>query len=139
MAAPPRTKIRPSWRPAVPPPPVAGAPVGKNDVVVGSGDGLTVVVAGVGVVVCVLGVVVGCVVLAEALAEALEVAVPDDDDDPDEGPDGEKIDGTLDDGAPVQAETVAATRTIKAAQLRTASRGLLAGLAEVMRILMEPP
>ena len=104
----------------------------------GTGDGLTVVVAGVGVVACVLGVVVGGVVLAEALAEALEV-VPDDDDDPDEGPDGEKIDGTLDDGEPVQAETATATRTIKAAQPRTASRGLLAGLAEVMRILMEPP
>jgi hypothetical protein len=66
MAAPPRTKTRPSWRPAVPPPPVAGAPVGK-DVVVGTGDGLTVVVAGLGVV----AVVVGCVVLAEALAEAV--------------------------------------------------------------------
>ena len=96
----------------------------------GTGDGLTVVVAGLGVVVC---------VLAEASAEALEVAVPDDDDDADEGPDGERIDGTLDDGEPVQAETAAATRTIKAAQPRTASRGLLAGLAEVMRILMEPP
>lgn len=105
----------------------------------GTGDGLTVVVAGVGVVACVLGVVVGCVVLAEALAEAVEVAVPDDDDDPDEGPDGEKIDGTLDDGAPVQAETATATRTIKAAQPRTASRGLLAGLADVMRTFMEPP
>ena len=105
----------------------------------GTGDGLTVVAVGVGVVVCVLGVVVGCVVLAEASAEALEVAVPDDDDDPDEDPDGEKIDGTVDDGDPVQAETATATRTIKAAQLRTASRGLLAGLAEVMRTLMEPP
>ena len=105
----------------------------------GTGDGLTVVVAGVGVVACVLGVVDGGVVLAEASAEAVEVAVPDDDDDPDEGPDGEKIDGTLDDGAPVQAETATATRTIKAAQPRTASRGLLAGLAEVMRTFMEPP
>jgi Na+-transporting methylmalonyl-CoA/oxaloacetate decarboxylase gamma subunit len=108
-------------------------------VVDGTGDGLTVVVTGVGVVACVLGVVVGCVVLAEALAEAVEVAVPDDDDDPDEGPDGEKIDGTLDDGAPVQAETATATRTIKVAQPRTASRGLLAGLADVMRTFMEPP
>ena len=105
----------------------------------GTGDGLTVVVVGVGVVALVLGEVVACVVLAEASAEALEVAVPDDDDDPDEGPDGEKIDGTLDDGAPVQAETATATRTIKVAQPRTASRGLLAGLAEVMRTLMEPP
>jgi hypothetical protein len=108
-------------------------------VVDGTGDGLTVVVAGAGVVVCVLGVVVGCVVLAEALAEAVEVAVPDDDEDADEDPDGEKIAGTLDDGEPVQAERAAAMRTIKVAQPRTASRGLLAGLAEVMRTLMEPP
>jgi hypothetical protein len=108
-------------------------------VVDGTGDGLTVVVAGVGVVALVLGEVVACVVLAEASAEALEVAVPDDDDDPDEDPDGEKIDGTVDDGEPVHAETATATRTIKAAQLRTASRGLLAGRAEVMRTLMKPP
>ena len=104
--------------------------------VVGTGDGLTVVAVGVGVVVCVLGVVVE--VLAEASAEAFEVAVPDDDDDSEEDPDGEKIDGTVDDGEPVQAETASATRTIKAAQPRTASRGLLAGLA-VMRTFMEPP
>jgi hypothetical protein len=106
-------------------------------VVVGTGDGLTVVTVGVGVVALVLGEVVACVVLAEASAEALEVAVPDDDDDPDEDPVGSS--GAVDDGAPVQAETASATRTIKAAQLRTASRGLLAGLAEVMRTLMEPP
>jgi hypothetical protein len=91
------------------------------------------VAVGVGVVVCVLGVVVGCPVLVEALA------VPDADDDADEDPDGEKIAGTLDDGEPVQADTVPATTTIKVAQLRTASRGLLAGLAEVMRTFMEPP
>ena len=110
--------------------------------VVGTGDGLTVVVAGVGVVACVAGVVAcvpGVVVAACVPAEAFEVAVPDDDDDDDEGPDGEKIDGTLDDGAPVQAETATATRTIKVAQPRTASRGLLAGLADVMRTFMEPP
>lgn len=103
--------------------------------VVGTGDGLTVVAVGVGVVACVLGVV-ACVfgVVACVPAEAFEVAVPDDED-----PDGEKIAGTLDDGEPVQAETATATRTIKAAQLRTASRGLLAGLAEVMRTFMEPP
>ena len=65
MAAPPRAKMMPSCRPAVPPPPVAGAPVGKNVVVVGDGDGLTVVVAGLGVV----DVVVGCVVVAEAVGE----------------------------------------------------------------------
>jgi hypothetical protein len=146
MAAPPRTKIRPSCRPAVPPPPVAGASFGMNVVFVGSGDGLTVVVAGLGGVVCVLGVFVGCVVFAEALAEApsewlaeaLDV-VPDADDDADDAPDCEKIAGTLDDGGPVQAETVAETRTINVAQLRTASRGLNADLAEVMRSVMNTP
>jgi hypothetical protein len=34
-AAPPRPKSRPSWIPAVPPPPVAGAPVGTGTVAVG--------------------------------------------------------------------------------------------------------
>jgi hypothetical protein len=109
-------------------------------VVVGTGDGLTVVVAGVGVVACVPGVVVECVlgVVSECVpVEALEVAVPDADDD--EDPDGGGIDGAVDDGEPVQAETAVATRTIKAAQLRPASRALLAGLTEVMRTLMEPP
>ena len=137
IAAPPRTKTRPSCRPAVPPPPVAGAPVGKTVVAVGSGDGLTVVVAGLGVVVVVVAVAVGCVVVAVAVGEwiavlvgeAVEVAVPVVVS----VPDGEKIAGTLDDGAPVQAETVAETRTIKVAQLRRASRGLPAGLADVMR------
>ena len=47
--------------------------------------------------------------------------------------------GTLDDGEPVQAETVAEIRTIKVAQLRTASRGRLAGLAKVMPTFMDPP
>lgn len=104
-------------------------------VVVTTGDGLTVVWAGLGVVALVLG----CVVLAEASAEALEVAVLDADDDSDEDPDPDGTDGAVDDGEPVQAETATATRTIKVAQLTTASRGLLAGLAEVMRTLMEPP
>jgi hypothetical protein len=102
-------------------------------VVVGTGDGLTVVAVGVGVVACVLGVVVA------VLAEAVAVAVPDADDDSDEDPDGGGIDGAVDDGEPEQAEMATAMRTIKVAQLRTASRGLLAGRAEVMRTLMEPP
>ena len=106
--------------------------------VVVTGDGLTVVVAGAGVVSWVLGEAVGCAGLAEPSAEALAVSVPDADADSDVDPDGVKIDGTVDGGAPVQAETASATRTIKVAQLRTASRGLLARLA-VMRTFMEPP
>jgi hypothetical protein len=64
---------------------------------------------------------------------AVEVAVPAVDVEVVSVPDGEKIAGTLDAGAPVQAETVAETMTIKVAQLRRASRGLPAGLADVMR------
>ena len=103
--------------------------------VVWTGDGLTVVWAGVGVVALVVGEV-GCVVVGEASAEALLVSVPVADADSDVVPPG--TDGAVDGGVPVQAETASATRTIKVAQLRTASRGLLAGLA-VMRTLMEPP
>ena len=101
--------------------------------VVGTGDGLTVVAVGVGVVACVVGVV-ACVSGVVAFVSGVVACVPPEAPDPD----GEKIDGTVDDGEPVQAETATATRTIKAAQLRTASRGLLAGLA-VMRTFMEPP
>jgi hypothetical protein len=112
-------------------------------VVVGAGDGLTVVVAGLGVVALVLGEVVVAEASAEAvaewLAEAPALAVPDADDDADDDPDGEKIAGTLDDGEPVQAERVAERMTIKVAQLRTASRGRLAGLAKVMPTFMNPP
>ena len=112
--------------------------------VVGTGDGLTVVVCGLGVVALVFGEA-GCVVSAEALAEAEwlaeapALAVPDADADADDDPDGEKIAGTLDDGVPVQAERVAERMTIKVAQLRPASRGRLAGLAKVMPTFMNPP
>jgi hypothetical protein len=109
-------------------------------VVDGDGDGLTVVVAGVGVVACVLGCVV--VAVADWLVDADEVAVPDeaDVDDPAVPADpDEKIAGTLDDGVPVQAETAAETRTIKVAHHSTVSRGLLTVLAEVMRTFISPP
>ena len=59
IAAPPSTARPPSWNPAVPPPPVTGAPLGTG-LGEGLGDGL-----GLG-----LGLV-----LAEALAEAVSLAV----------------------------------------------------------------
>jgi hypothetical protein len=126
---------RPSCRPAVPPPPVSGAPCGTV--------GLSVWVAGcvVGLagvagfeVVAVAGAVAAslCVVVAVCVAVEVAVAVPvplgasagfEVPVPVPEGvavPDGEKIDGTLDAGVPVHAETVAETRTIKVAQLTTA-------------------
>lgn len=131
----------PSCSPAVPPPPVAGAPkfglcvrvgllvTGRR--VAGSVVGLTGV-AGRDVVAVAPGdVAAGLCVVAEADAVAvavpvgerlvpgatagLEVPVPEADGDTE----GEKIAGTLDDGEPVHAETVAETRTIKVAQLPT--------------------
>lgn len=129
----------PPCRPAVPPPPVAGAPkFGLCVWVGGCVVGLTGV-AGFEVVAVAPGVVAGglCVAGAEVLAGA-EVCVagvvagvsgwlvPGAAAGPEVAlpvgvavPDGEKIAGTLDPGAPVHAETVAETRTIKVAQLRT--------------------
>lgn len=131
---------RPSCRPAVPPPPVSGAPCGTLGVWVWVA-GCVVGLAGVAgfVVVAVGGGAVAawlCAVAAEVVAvcvavEVAVVAVPlplgasagfEVPVPVPEGvavPDGEKIAGTLDDGAPVHAETVAETRTIKVAQLTT--------------------
>ena len=94
-----------------------------------------------------MAVGVGVVAVAVAVLVLVEVAVsvpewlaePSAVDPPDADPDGEKIAGTLDDGAPVQAERAIPTRTIKVAQDRTASRGRPAVLAEVMRTLIKPP
>jgi len=124
---------RPSCRPAVPPPPVSGAPAGTVGLsvwvagcVVGVAGFVVVAVAGgaVAASLCVAGAEVVAVCVAVPVPVPLgasagfEVPVPVP-----VGvtvPDGEKIDGTLDAGAPVHAETVAETRTIKVAQLTTA-------------------
>lgn len=138
MAVPPRPIARPSCRPAVPPPPVAGAPFGKcglddagaGDCVVGVAElvvgldvaelvaGLDVVSLAGGEVTAWLRVAVAelcAVALCEAVAEWVAAAVcPDVDvlvlaDD-------ERIAGTVDDGGPLHAERPAETRTIKVAQ-----------------------
>src|SRR5215469_5026056 len=131
---------RPSCRPAVPPPPVSGAPCGTLGLwvwVAGCVVGLAGAVVGFEVVglagggtvaawlfavasevaaVCV-AVEVGFVAVPVPLGASagFEVPVPECV----AVPDGEKIAGTLDDGAPVHAETVAETRTIRVAQLTT--------------------
>src|SRR5215469_11547347 len=119
---------RPSCRPAVPPPPVSGAPSGTLGLWVWVG-GCVVGLAGVAgfEVVAVAGGAVAaslCVAGAEVVAVCVAVPVPvplgasagfEVPVPVPVGvtvPDGEKIDGTLDAGAPVHAETVAETRTI---------------------------
>src|SRR6266568_2200816 len=77
MAAPPAPKRTPSWRPAVPPPPVSGAVVGNGRV-----DGMAVwVLAGCVAAVCVGRGVAGC--------DATDVRDEDDVCDADGLPDAE--------------------------------------------------
>lgn len=104
---------------------VGACVVGDTVVLVAVG----VVVVGVGVVVAGLWVPEECAVeVVVAVAEWLPVADPD----------GEKIAGRLDVGVPpVHAETVAETRTIKAAQLRTVSRALPAVPGMLMRAFIK--
>lgn len=142
MAVPPRPIARPSCRPAVPPPPVAGAPFGKcglDDA--GAGDrvaGVAELVAGVADLVAGLDVVslaggevtawlrvavaeLCAVALDEAVAGWVAAAVC-----PDVGvlvlAGDERIAGTVDDGGPLHAERPADTRTIKVAQPSTVPR-----------------
>ena len=56
-----------------------------------------------------------------------------------EGEDGVNIAGCVVAGEPVQAETVAETRTVKVAQLTAVSFALPAVLRLVLRTFMKPP
>ena len=101
--------------------------------------GAAVVIVGVGVAVAGLGVVVaGLAVVSVGVAVDVDVAVAVAVVEREADPDGEKIAGRLDDGGPpVHAETVARTRTIKAAQPRTVSRALPAVPGMLMRAFMK--
>jgi hypothetical protein len=145
IAAPPRPTRKVSWNPAVPPPPVSGAAVGKvladglgggvcEWVGVGVGDGEWVgvgvslaegLVLGVGVMVAVT------VTVGEAVGVAVLVPVGD--------PPGDS-DGGVADGVPlVQAATAADASTVTVAQpiaLNLAPSGFP---AIVGRIFREPP
>ena len=104
----PRQKSRASWYPAVPPPPVAGAPTGKG-LADGLGDGDGPALA-LGVVALTLGVVALAVLLAEVVGVAGAV------------PPGENEVGVVEGAPPVQAETDRGTSTAKMRQPRTAPR-----------------
>ena len=118
------------WKPAVPPPPVAGATVG-----IGLGFGLGVTVL-LGVTVGLevgLGVTVGLEVgLGAPLDEAVAVAeaLAEDDDV------GRRAEGEDD---VVQAETVAEASMIKMPQPTAASLALSPVPPMVARTFMEPP
>lgn len=149
IAAPPRPTRRVSWNPAVPPPPVCGAAVGKKVVA----DGL-----GVGVGECVwVGVGVGVgewvgvgVSLADALAlwvgvaVAVAVALGEAVGLPDlvlvGDPPGDRDGGAAEgDEPPVQAATDADASTVTAAQLIAVNLAPSGFPAIVGRIFREPP
>jgi hypothetical protein len=130
IASTPRQNSRTCWNPAVPPPPVPGAAVGKElPDGLGDGDGLGlalgvvvmgVVVLGVvvlGVVVLgvvVLGVLLEVVALGVPLAEIVGVVEP--------VPPGENEGGVVDGEPDVQADADAAASMAEAAQPRTVPR-----------------
>ena len=143
IAAPPRPTRKVSWNPAVPPPPVSGAAVGKvladglgagECVWLGVGDGEWLgvgvslaegVVLGVGVVVAVT-VTVG---EAVGVAELVPLGEPPGDSD-----------GGVADGVPlVQAATDADASTVTVAQPIALNLALSGFPAIVGRIFREPP
>src|ERR1035438_5666647 len=138
MAAPPRLRSSVSWKPAVPPPPVAGAAVGY-----GLLDGV-----GVGV-----GVGVGdCDGVADAVSEGLAdavsegLAVPPDevsvgvgDPLPDAEPPGEREGGVAEGVPPEQAESDTEASTVRAAQPAALNLPLNLVPAIVVRMPMRPP
>jgi hypothetical protein len=160
--APPMPNSRPSWRPAVPPPPVSGAAVGYGIVDwAGAADGRAECV-GAGVADRVAGADVSGEPEAEALAVALDladallVAVGGlvDEDRPPVGdgvlvtgwvvdPDGVsgvgvKVAGTEVPPA-VQAETAIASRTAPAARRPAVSHASRVVAGTLSRIFMDPP
>jgi hypothetical protein len=138
IASTPRQNSRTCWNPAVPPPPVPGAGVGKvlaDGLGDGGGLGLAAAawgvaalgvaalgvaalgVAALGVLalgVVALGVLLEAVALEVPLAVAVGVAGP--------VPPGEKGGGVVGGEAPLQADTDAAASRAKAAQPRTVRR-----------------
>lgn len=139
IAAAPMANSRPSCRPAVPPPPVTGAPVGYD--VLGDGDGLGLGLGlGLGEV---DGLAEGDV---EVLAEVLVLALVEEVDVDEtvavaEPPDGVNTDDGVDPDE--QAETPTAPRRIKAPQPTAVSLTprltLRAGPAIAARTFIEPP
>jgi len=128
-----------SWNPAVPPPPVCGAAVGKKVVADGLGVGVGEGV-GVGVWVGVGVSLADAVALWVAVAVAVAVAVGLPDlvlvGDPPGDRDGGAAEG---DEPPVQAVTDADASTVTAAQPIALNLALSGFPAIVGRIFREPP
>jgi hypothetical protein len=140
IAIAPRVRSRVSWNPAVPPPPVAGAALGKglaDGLGVGDGEGDGVRVADAlaegladGLVLLLDGVGVAVLVdRAVAVAEAVPVGEPP----------GENDVGVPEGEPPVQAETDTEASTVTAAQPMALNLVLSRVPAMVERILMGPP
>lgn len=133
IAAPPRPKSRTSWNPAVPPPPVAGAAVGRNGladrlgVADGDADRLGVADASAEELTLALGVAA----LAVRLGRIVGVAEP--------VPPGENGVGVAEGEDAVQAETDAEASMAKVAQPAAANLALSAVPMMVMRIFTGPP
>jgi hypothetical protein len=114
IASTPRQRSRASWNPAVPPPPVAGAAVGKELAgELGAGDGLALAL---GVVALALALAVGVVAVAAPPAEVVGVAGP--------VPAGENEVGVDEGAPPVQAEIAAGASTVKMTQPMAVSLAL---------------
>ena len=165
--APPMPNSRPSCRPAVPPPPVSGAAVGKDGVAAectgvddGADDGAGVDdwVAGADVLGvpeaearAVVDLLVAALPLAGLLVPGLlvvEVRPPGGDGvrvagcvvapEEDVSGVGVKVDGT-EEPPDVQAETSAASRTAPAARRPAVSRASRVTAGVLSRIFMDPP
>jgi hypothetical protein len=144
IAARPTRRSRPSWKPAVPPPPVTGAAVGNRvadwvGVAVGSR-----VEVGVAVVVCVtVGVADDD---ADALSEELAAELGESDTEPlvpaltltDPVTEGENVGGVEVEEPPEQAESPTEASTVKVAQPMAVSRTLSAVRAMVARTFIAP-
>jgi hypothetical protein len=132
IAAPPRPTSRGSWKPAVPPPPVAGAAAGN-----GLADGLadaSCVSVGVGVGVGEsLGVGLG-------LTEAVSVLLTEIEGVGEPVPPGENdTDGPAEGVDPEQAERVMEASNAMVPQPVMANLALSPVFAPVVRTFMEPP
>jgi hypothetical protein len=130
IAAPPSTARPPSWNPAVPPPPVTGAPLGTG-LGDGLGDGLGL---GLGLVLALAEVLAEALSLAELLAVAVALSEPlalggnkEVEEEGVEGPD-------------VQAESATqASMVVRRPQPAVVSRTRCAVRAMAVYALIEPP
>jgi hypothetical protein len=143
IAAPPTTASPASWNPAVPPPPVTGAPLGTGlGDGLGEGSGLGLSDAdGLGEALALSDE------LALALSLALSLALELDEEElvaveltPAEPPAvGRNVDGGVEEGPEVQAESAMQASMVVRPQPTTVSRTRCDVHAMAVRALIEPP